>query len=229
MSCYDISIRILPCLSSDADKIKTFPRILPSTVRREETTRKDARERKKLRKEERKQQKKEDIKRLKALKMHELRDKLAMIGKEGGLAEEDPGWDTLFTRTIRANVATIALQGFDLEAEWDPDQHDVQMAGLYGGRLDEENDTEKPNWDDELDLGDIIVEEDEEDREQIKKSKKRKKKERDEMEGVDMDAMDAELDQPEDEWDGTEEMRKRLVKEYMDEIDALGFNDMVTS
>jgi len=42
--------------------------------------------------------------------------------------------------------------------------------------------------------------------------------------------MDADVEQPEmddEEWDGTEEMRKRKLDEYMDEIYGLDFNDMV--
>lgn len=76
--------------------IKGFPRVLPETVRREDTTRKDARARKKQRKEEEMQKKREEVKRLKALKMKELRAKLDMIGKEGGKSfENDPGTSTL--------------------------------------------------------------------------------------------------------------------------------------
>ena len=49
------------------------------------------------------------------------------------------------------------------------------------------------------------------------------------MDGVDVDAMDAEVPQEEDqeEWDGTEEMRKRKAQEYMDEVYGMDFNDMV--
>jgi hypothetical protein len=78
-----------PCLSlnitySDAATIPRHPRNLNSTVRREDTTRKEARERKKARKEEELLKKKEEVKRLKALKMKELKSKLERIGREGG-------------------------------------------------------------------------------------------------------------------------------------------------
>lgn len=69
---------------SEAATISRHPRNLASTVRREDTTRKDARERKKARKEEAILKKKEEVKRLKALKMKELKSKLEMIGREGG-------------------------------------------------------------------------------------------------------------------------------------------------
>ncbi len=79
-------------LYSDAAEIKSYPRNIPSLVRREDTTRKDARERRKTRKEEELQKKKEEVRRLKSLKMKEIRAKLDRIGREGGKDfEADPG------------------------------------------------------------------------------------------------------------------------------------------
>lgn len=71
-------------LISDAAVIKGYPRNLPSVVRREDSSRKEARERKKQRKEEELTKKREEVKRLKSLKMKELRMKLERIGREGG-------------------------------------------------------------------------------------------------------------------------------------------------
>jgi protein KRI1 len=34
-------------------------------------------------------------------------------------------------------------------------------------------------------------------------------------------------EEDEEEWDGTEEMRKRVLEKYMDEMYDLDFNDMV--
>jgi protein KRI1 len=125
----------------------------------------------------------------------------------------------------------IALQELDIEGDWDPDAHDRQMAGLYGD--DETVDDGKPQWDDEIDIGDIPISNDEEPVKTVKKKKKKKKgKEADSVdqgEGVDVDAMDADLERIEDdeEWDGTEEMRKKKLDEYMEEIYGLDFNDMV--
>jgi protein KRI1 len=125
----------------------------------------------------------------------------------------------------------IALQELDIEGDWDPDAHDRQMAGLYGD--DETVDDGKPQWDDEIDIGDIPISNDEEPVQTVKKKKKKKKgKEADSVdqgEGVDVDAMDADLERIEDdeEWDGTEEMRKKKLDEYMEEIYGLDFNDMV--
>ncbi|KAF9047029.1 hypothetical protein BDZ89DRAFT_1058086 [Hymenopellis radicata] len=197
----------------DALEIKSFPRNLPSLVRREDTTRKDARERKKQRKAEELSQKKEEVKRLKALKMKEIRAKLERIGREGGKnVDNDP-----------------ALQELDLDADWDPDAHDAQMTGLYGEDADF-NDDEKPTWDDDIDIGDLVGGEEDTKSKKKKKKKKKKADDQDQEDGVDVDVMDAEVqpaDEDEDEWDGTEEMRKRKLDQYLDELYELDFNDMV--
>lgn len=78
-------------LRSDGDTIARYPRNIASGVRREDTTRKEARERRKQRKEEELLQKREEVKRLKALKMKEVRSKLEKIGREGGRSIEDEG------------------------------------------------------------------------------------------------------------------------------------------
>ncbi|KAJ3726986.1 KRI1-like family C-terminal-domain-containing protein [Lentinula raphanica] len=196
----------------DAAVIQTHPRQIPSLVRREDTTRKEARERRKKRREEEIQQKREEVKRLKALKMKELRSKLDRIGKLGGKnIENDP-----------------ELQELDLEGDWDPEAHDRQMAGLYGDDAEYDEDG-KPTWDDDIDIGDIPGFEDLRSTSKNKKKKKKNKDKDGETDGVDVDAMDADVERTadDDEWDGTEEMRKRKVEEYMDEVYGLDFNDMV--
>ncbi|KZT04845.1 Krr1-domain-containing protein [Laetiporus sulphureus 93-53] len=202
----------------DADTIARYPRNIPSLVRRQDSSRKEAREKRKARKEEELLKKKEEIKRLKALKMKEIRTKLEMIGREGGKSLE----------------ASKALQELDLEGDWDPEAHERQMAELYErddeGEIDDE---EKPDWDDDIDITDIAPPEEE--ASTSKKSKKKKKKKSvddDRMDegGVDVDEMDAEAEDPaidDEEWDGTEDMRKRRLDEYMDELYGLEFNDMV--
>ncbi|KAF7293992.1 Kri1-C domain-containing protein [Mycena kentingensis (nom. inval.)] len=201
-------------------EIKTYPRNLPSAVRREDTTRKDARERRKQRKQEEMAARKEDVKRLKGLKMKEIRVRLERAGVAAGEAE------------------SLRDLGIDLDADWDPDAHDKQMAGLYAlngdadadeGEQEEEFDAEKPTWDDDIDIGDIYVDPTIETKKDKKKKKKKKDAEEDDM-AVDVDDMDADV-VPEwdddEEWDGTEEMRKRKLKQWMDEIYALDFNDIV--
>ncbi|KAG5731772.1 Protein kri1 [Termitomyces sp. T112] len=192
----------------DAGIIPTYPRNLPSLARREDTTRKEARERRKQRKAEELQKKKEEVKRLKGLKMKEIRARLERIGREGG-------------KSVEHNKA---LQGLDLDADWDSAAHDRQMAELYHD--DDDVDNEKPQWDEDIDIGDIPVD-DAEPTKQKKKKKKKAKGEDDEV-GVDVDDMDADVKGNDNkEWDGTEEMRKRVLNEYMDEIHGLDFNDLV--
>ncbi|KAG8888938.1 hypothetical protein FRB98_006336 [Tulasnella sp. 332] len=226
----------------DGTKIPRHPRDISSLVRRQESKRKDARQRRLERKEEELQRKKEEVRRLKNLKMKDIREKLQLIGDEGGL---DMG------------TAKATLEALDLEADFDEAAHDLQMATLYGnddyyGQPDEE----KPEWDDDLGGDDYVYDMGadngmlgEPSTTSRKKRKKRKKKEGDMDDGVDADEMDAEADiaveaeseadEPrnlsaaakvpaeEEEWDGTEEMRKRVLQKYMDEVYGMDFNGVV--
>ncbi|KAI0827632.1 KRI1-like family C-terminal-domain-containing protein [Trametes gibbosa] len=215
-----------------AGQITRYPRTLPELVRRQDTARKEAREKKKARKEEELLKKKEEVKRLKALKLKELRAKLERIGQEGGKRLED----------------SEALQELDLEGEWDPSKHDEQMSKIYANDEvveDDFEDDEKPQWDDDIDIGDIPIPDDDgfygdTDADGASKKKKKKKKKKkgteDDMDegGVDVADMDAAVERPpanddddDEEWDGTEEMRRRKLEEYMDEVYGLDFNDMV--
>src|ERR1700734_358232 len=102
------------------------------------------------------------------------------------------------------------------------------MAGLYGD--DDIGADEKPQKVYDIDIEDIVSEEEATiSNKKQKKKKKKGKKSNEEEEGVDVDAMDADVERmdDDDEWDGTEEMRKRKLDEYMDEIYGLDFNDMV--
>ncbi|KAI0343514.1 Krr1-domain-containing protein [Trametopsis cervina] len=201
-----------------ADQISRYPRTIASTIRREDTHRKEVRERRKERKEQEKLKKKEEVKRLKSLKMKEIREKLERIGKEGGKSVDE----------------SEALQELDLEGDWDPEAHDAQMSKIYeGGEEVYEGHIEKPSWEDDIDVADIMPAEDPDEGPSEKKKKKKKTKKgkgQDEQnDGVDIDEMDADARQvvDDDEWDGTEEMRKQKLDEYMDELYGLEFNDIV--
>lgn len=107
------------------------------------------------------------------------------------------------------------------------------MAKIYGN-TEGDIDDEKPQWDDDIDVADIadFISDNEEVASKKKKKKKKKKAEEDYNEGgVDVDQMDADVvvDIDDEEWDGTEEMRKKKLDEYMDELYNLEFNDMVCS
>ncbi|KAJ7198553.1 KRI1-like family C-terminal-domain-containing protein [Mycena pura] len=204
---------------ADGSEIKSYPRNLPSVVRREDTTRKDARERRKQRKAEELAMRKEEVKRLKGLKMKELRARLERAGVATGEAE------------------SLKDLGIDLDAPWDPEAHDSQMAGLYfngasEGDEFEHEEEEKPTWNDDVDISDLHMPTFPEARaSKAEKKKKRKKEHEDDGQGVDVDMMDADMvpvdGDDDEEWDGTEEMRKRKLKEWMDEVYGLDFNDLV--
>ena len=101
------------------------------------------------------------------------------------------------------------------------------MANLYG---DEDFDVgEKPHWDEEIDIGDLEAAPVPTSSKKKKKKKKNDHGDGETLGGVDVDAMDADVEKTRDDedWDGTEEMRKRKLDEYMDEIYGLEFNDMV--
>ncbi|KAH7883247.1 Krr1-domain-containing protein [Phlebopus sp. FC_14] len=180
-----------------------------------------------------KQQKKEEIARLKDLKAKELRRKLERVGAEGDLA----------------GIGEEALARLDLDAPWDPSKHDAQMAALYvDGSGDEGDDgnLEKPNWEDDINIDDIVPPLDAKSKPESKKQKKKEKKKfkkghvSEDDEGVDVDAMDADVvgedggwnwdgEDDGEEWNGTEEERKRKVDAYMDEVvNRLGFNDITS-
>lgn len=174
--------------------------------------------------------KKEEVKRLKALKMKDIRSKLERIGKEGGKkVDETEGSYTMPDNTlVKYSLVVTALQELDLEGEWDSDAHDRQMSKIYGMDEDEFAGEEKPSWDDDIDIADIVPEEAEESSKK-KKKKKKKKAEEEYGDGVDVDEMDADVakEVDDEEWDGTEEMRKQKLDEYMDELYGLEFNDVV--
>jgi protein KRI1 len=168
--------------------------------------------------------------------MKELKAKLERIGREGGRnLEESTGQYAFFPGRRRDNegltVFQSALQELDLEGDWDPEAHDKQMAKIYEVDADGINDEGKPHWDDDIDIGDIVPPEENKATEAKKKKKKKKKKDAEQQAtdgGVDIDDMDADVEpRAEEEWDGTEEMRKRKLDEYLDEIYGLEFNDIV--
>ncbi|KAH9047329.1 hypothetical protein EDB84DRAFT_1619218 [Lactarius hengduanensis] len=213
----------------DATHIQSFPRAVETVRRTTEHAerRRAARERRLERKEVEKAQRREEVKRLKGLKTRELEGKLERIGKEGG-------W-----------VRSKALQALDLDGDWDATAHDRQMAAMLveTDGAGANGDDEKPTWDDDIDIDHIAPRSEDEAqhpstsldvKEHKKAKKKEKKKARDvDVDGVDVDEMDA--DAPEDggnkwdevEWDGTEDMRKRVLDQYMEELYELEFNDMV--
>jgi protein KRI1 len=230
-----------------AANIQSFPRAVESVRRRTEQSerRRAARERRQERKQVEKAQRREEVKRLKGLKTRELEAKLERIGKEGGWTHSRGSsfLPTAYTPVVLLSVVRAALQALDLDGDWDPTAHDLQMAAMLvetdgaGGNGDDE----KPTWDDDIDIDYIVPRSEKEARHtstslngKDRKKKKEKKKARDvDIDGVDVEEMDADALQDdgnkwsEVEWDGTEEMRKRVLDQYMEELYELEFNDMV--
>lgn len=197
--------------------ISSHPRTLPSLLRREDTKRKESRARRKERKALDLLRKKEEVRKEKGEKMRSIREKLEMIRVEGG---KDVG------------LTELVKELEDEDEEWDPEKHDSRMADAYGGwdGDDGDQDDSKPAWA-------SIADEDETQTASTSKKKKDKKKKskkstNEDEDGIDVDMMDADFvpaPDMDEEWDGTEEMRKRKLNEYMDELYALEFNDLVST
>jgi protein KRI1 len=121
----------------DQDFIKSYPRTLKDTVRKEDTRRRDKREEVKARKEREKSEKRAELERLKELKREEIMERLKKI-------KEVSGNDKL------------VLEDEDLVGDFDPEEHDRRMAAMYGGDYYEEDGVDaegKPvfEYDEEID------------------------------------------------------------------------------
>ncbi|KAJ1951357.1 Ribosome biogenesis protein Kri1 [Linderina macrospora] len=120
-----------------ADQITSYPRNIEGSMRRKDDRRKLARERAKERKEEVKRQKAEELKQLKNRKRKEIIDKLKEI--QGITGNKHVGVDNL-----------------DLDGDFDPSKFDTQMDQMFGDEYYENGDLEKPTWDADIDVGDIV-------------------------------------------------------------------------
>lgn len=58
----------------------------------------------------------------------------------------------------------VGLENVDLDADFDPEKHDAQMAEMFNDDYYNKEDTEKPTWDDDIEgVDDINYNEDDED------------------------------------------------------------------
>jgi len=142
-----------------------------------------------------------------------------------------------YFRDRRGILVYAALEALDLDGDWDAEAHDRQMAAVLA-ETDGVGVGEKPTWDSDIDVDDIIPKEAPptsaaKERKKTKKKEKKKRTAGNEVNAVDVDEMDADVPRAggstwdEVEWDGTEEMRKRVLDRYLEEINELEFNDMV--
>ncbi|KIO33924.1 hypothetical protein M407DRAFT_17191 [Tulasnella calospora MUT 4182] len=230
----------------DGSKIPRHPRKIETLARRSESTRKEARERREQRRDDEFQKKKEEVRRQKNEKVKTLKEKLEEIGKEGGLnmaaakatlesldldGDFDPAEFDKQMAAIYENDALYDDENME-KPEWDDDEAIYEEAmddAPEGSRhsdqaVNGQGEDTAPQHQDKM-------EEAESGKEKRKKKKKKKGAEVQQDAGVDVNEMDAEVAQPkadDEEWDGTEEMRKRVLKKYLDDIYKLDFNDMVS-
>ena len=151
--------------------IPTYSRTPKDSARREDNTRKRKREERAARKEEEKRLKMQELSRLKNLKRQEIVDKLKKLREVTG-------------------SSTMDLDGLDLEGDFDPDAHDKAMQKAFGDQYYEgEDDDEKPSWDDDINIDDIINEHEANTASSSKKSKKVKHSHgEDDEDRIEMDA-----------------------------------------
>ncbi|SNX83950.1 related to KRI1 - KRRI-Interacting protein 1 [Melanopsichium pennsylvanicum] len=156
---------------AEAFAIPTYSRTPKDSARREDNTRKRKREERATRKEEEKRLKMQELSRLKNLKRQEIVDKLKKLKEVTG-------------------SSTVDLDGLDLEGEFDPDAHDKAMQKAFGDNYygEEDDGMEKPSWDDDIDIDDIIAEHEASTAGPSKKAKKAKQNHDDDEDRIEMDA-----------------------------------------
>ncbi|KAJ2006026.1 Ribosome biogenesis protein Kri1 [Coemansia thaxteri] len=137
-------------------QIKSYPRVVEGSLRRKDERRKLARERAKERKTELKKQKAEELKQLKTQKKKSILDKLKEI------------------QGITGNK-TIGFDALDLDGDFDPEKFDSKMDELFGDNADE-GDFEKPVWDDDIDIGDLVSDDDQPSSSSVRNKKGKSKK-----------------------------------------------------
>uniref|UniRef100_A0A4W5LNI7 Protein KRI1 homolog n=1 Tax=Hucho hucho TaxID=62062 RepID=A0A4W5LNI7_9TELE len=111
----------------DAQKIKTYPRTIATSVRSKDERRKLKREEVKDRKKKEKEQKHEQLKQLKNLKRNEIMQKLRRLQELAGNEQ-------------------LAFSQVDLEGDFDPQQHDQLMQKFFGDEYYGEEEGEKPQF-----------------------------------------------------------------------------------
>ena len=107
------------------------------------------------------------------------------------------------------------------------------MAGIYAQDDDGEfYDEEKPTWDDDINIDDIAPPVASSSKQKSEKGRKKGKKSGDGGEdheaGEGDEANEGDWEWDDEEWDGTEEMRKKKLQEYLDSLSGLDFNDVAS-
>lgn len=227
-----------PSLAQKSFAIESFPRHSEDSIRRPDDRRKKARHDRAARKKEEKDSKMRELNQLKALKRQEIAEKLKKLREVSGSDNRMDGH---------------AFDGIDFDADFDPAEHDRLMQSQFDDEYYAMEDREKPRWDGDWEIDDIISSE--------TKPEKKKKQKRASEEGMDadfVDNQDAKLSKKErkalkkkekkaaknkgkqehevdaDDMDAdktesqiTETDRKQKARDLMDEYYNLGYEDMI--
>ncbi|WFD03866.1 Kinetochore protein Spc24 [Malassezia obtusa] len=176
-----------PSLAQQNFAIQSFPRQATDSVRRSDDRRKIARQERAERKKQEKEEKKRKLDQIKSQKRKSIAEKLKQLRDvAGGDNQMDGG----------------AFEGLDLEADFDPDEHDRLMQSQFGDDYYQVEDRDKPRWDEDDELQGILEENED------GSKKKRKSKKHD-----DNDTMDADFVEGEAEAKLSKKDRKRLKKQ----------------
>ncbi|CAO3589545.1 unnamed protein product [Absidia cylindrospora] len=116
----------------DGAHIVTHARDVGDSVRRKESKRKQRRDREKAKKQALKEHKTQELKRMKNEKRKEIHDRLVEIQKITG-------------------TGVTGFENIDLEGDFDPEKYDEQMSTIFNDNYYDDDETEKPVFDDDLD------------------------------------------------------------------------------
>ncbi|CAI5729568.1 hypothetical protein KXD40_003570 [Peronospora effusa] len=202
--------------------IQTHARHIDDTMRREDDSRKRKRAERKERKALERQKKEEELRRLKNLKQAEIEQKLKKVAR---LMGEEEG--------------TAGLKAEDLEGDFDPDEYDKRMQAVFNEQYyDEDDDMEKPTWDEDEDkelFAGLPVDPEEEEEEGDAEGDATLSEEAEVEE--DDEEKQALVEEDEEGQDGKEEAPKHLKltineiqrqkQKYLDELYSLDYEDLI--